>query len=194
MFAYCNNNPVNYVDPTGLSFIDVLSAACDNLLQYLKAFLRYIAPLDEDEKVLIATIAAEGTWTTNREFVSSSARQAMANVALNRVGSREWAEYDSVAEICQETGFDGCDVNNNDYTECLDYLNNRDGTNKIYERIIWDVMKAYTWDITNGCQLFYTPATMTIPGSIPNWNFDYLTEVEIEGVDSYYEGRFFKYK
>ena len=69
----------------------------------------------------------------------------------------------------------------------------RDGSNATYEAIIWDVMAAYESDITGGCQLYYTPAVMDPPGSAPNWNFNILTEVVIQGVDPYYEGRFYKY-
>lgn len=76
----------------------------------------------------------------------------------------------------------------------MDYLNNRDGSNDVYEAIIWDVMEAYKYDITNGCQLYYTPVAMQPSGSSPNWDFSLLTEVTIRGVEPYYEGRFYKYK
>lgn len=152
----------------------------------------------EDEKMLIATIAAEGSFTAKGTPVSSQARQAMANVALNRVGSGEWSEYNSVSEICAYTGFDG--YNSRDYHACMEYLNNRnflnansDFSNATYEAVIRDVAKAYIYDITGGCQLFYTPAAMDPPGSLPYWNFNVLTEVYIPFVDPYYEARFFKY-
>ena len=48
--------------------------------------------------------------------------------------------------------------------------------------------------ITNGAQLYYTPATMVPEGSTPNWDFDALEGVTIDGVDPYYEARFYKYK
>ena len=164
----------------------------EKLRDFLETFSRYLSPLDSEEKVLIATIAAEATVTAKGDPVSSEGRQAMANVALNRVGSREWSRYNSVSEICAYTGFDGYGSDN--YYLCLYYLENRDGSNKIYEGIIWDVMKAYTSDITDGCQLYYTPAAMIPAGATPNWNFNLLEEVQMAGVDSYYEGRFFKYK
>ena len=148
--------------------------------------------LTDDQKVLIATIAAEGAVTLVGSEVSSQARQAMANVALNCVGQREWARYHSVAQICQYTGFDGYGTNN--YYACMTYLNNRDGNNGMYEQIVWDVLAAYNSDITNGCQLYFTPAAMGNPGAFPNdWNRSVLEEVEIFGVDPYYEGRFFRY-
>ena len=55
-------------------------------------------------------------------------------------------------------------------------------------------MKAYVFDITGGCQLYYTPAAMIPEGSVPYWDFSQLVEESILGVDSYYEGRFFRYK
>lgn len=73
----------------------------------------------------------------------------------------------------------------------MDYLNQRDGSNSIYEEIIWDVLSAYENDITNGCQLYYTPAAMQ-GNKRPNWNFSLLEEEYIYGVDSEYEGRFFQ--
>jgi len=77
----------------------------------------------------------------------------------------------------------------------MNYLNNRDGSNAIYESIIWDVMSAYCYDITDGAQLYYTPAAMTNATKTPNgWNFNLLTEVNVYGVDPYYEGRFYRYK
>ena len=51
-----------------------------------------------------------------------------------------------------------------------------------------------TMDITEGCQLYYTPAAMNPAGAIPSWDFSILTEVSILGVDTYYEGKFYKYK
>lgn len=147
--------------------------------------------LSSDQKVLIATIAAEASVTATGKRVSSQARQAMANVALNRVGQREWARYKSVTEICQHTGFDGYGTSN--YWACMNYLNHRDGENSTYEGIVWDVLAAYNTDITGGCQLYFTPAAMTNASGFPAWNFNNLVEVTIAGVDSYYEGRFYKY-
>ena len=75
----------------------------------------------------------------------------------------------------------------------MDYLDNRDGSNAIYESVISDVLAAYEGDITGSCQLYYTPAAMVPADSLPAWDFSLLVEVSIPGVDSYYEGRFFMY-
>ena len=211
MFAYCGDNPTNLVDSNGhaggLLAVIITVIICALCLSGCgaksssKSAINTAMPtpsprptpasLTLDQKVLIATIAAEGAVNAHGEPVSSSARQAMANVALNRVGSREWKEYTTVSEICQYTGFDGYGSIN--YNSCMEYLNNRDGQNEMYESIIWDVMQAYESDITQGCQLYYTPADMSPPGSKPNWNFSLLVEVSIPGVDPYYEGTFYRY-
>jgi len=140
-------------------------------------------------------MAAEASVTVQKKPVSSAGRQAMANVAVNRVGKRECSKYITVADICKFSGFDG--YGNGDYTACMAYLDARDGRNATYEAIIADVLPVYygeVIDITGGCQLYYTPASMVPPGSSPKWDFNVITEVIIPGVDSYYEGRFYKYK
>ena len=190
--AYCGNNPVMYADPAGQSIVSALKLLWENIKKLVKTTVNYFSPLSLDEKVLISTIAAEATVTSEGKPVSSQARQAMANVALNRVGEREWKKYNNVIEVCAHSGFDGYGDKN--YRTCMNYLEERDYTNSTYEAIIWDVMSAYTEDITDGCQLYYTPAAMRPSGSKPSWNFSLLTEVLIDGVDPYQEGRFYKYK
>ena len=223
MNAYCRNNPVMYYDPSGKSVFLIVSicilivgvVALAGCSSSSSSSTPYHSPsssstptpaptttpssststqtntLSEDQKVLVATIAAEATVTAQGNPVSSAGRQAMVNVALNRVGVCEWSQYKTVAEICQYTGFDG--YGNENFQDCMTYLNARDGSNATYEAIIWDVMSAYNNDITQGCQLYYTPAAMVPAGSSPDWNFDVLTEVTIPGVDVYYEGRFYRY-
>ena len=219
MYAYCGNNPVNRVDPTGRSWVGVITVAVamgllltsctpnkkggteasfvppplesDEPLQPMEP-ISPLVPLSGEQRVLVATIAGEATVTAQNKSVSSNARRAMANVALNRVGKREWSGYTSVAEICMYTGFDAYGGRN--YNKAMDYLNNRDGTNATYEAIIWDVLAAYQSDITNGAQLYYTPAAMRPSGSRPKWNYALIEEVIIPGVDRYYEGRFYRYK
>ena len=213
MFAYGYNSSVNCVDPTGCCPHDgkfytsgvfsgqfEYNAECSLCAAHGEFYLVGAGnvlinmvqfALSYEQKVLISTIAAEASVTALGTPVSSQARQAMANVALNRVGSREWSRYTSVAEICQYTGFDGYGGSN--YWACMNYLNQRDGSNSIYEEIIWDVLSAYENDITNGCQLYYTPAAMQ-GNKRPNWNFSLLEEEYIYGVDSVYEGCFFRYK
>ena len=68
--------------------------------------------LTKEQKVFISTIAGEGMWTAKGKPVSTVARQSIANVIVNRVGSREWKDYTTVSEICANTGFDAYDDNN----------------------------------------------------------------------------------
>lgn len=211
MFAYCLNFPVCSIDPDGMCPHDYrfytdgpfkgqfeYNPSCVLCAAHGEFWL--IAPngeavnlaISQDQKVLIATIAAEATVTAKGKPVSQEGRQAMANVALNRVGTREWSKYTSVADVCRYSGFDG--YGNKYYHACMEYLNNRDGCNRAYEAIVWAVLQAYEHDITNGCQMYYTPAAMSPSGKQPGWVNSKIEEVIIPGVDSYYEGRFFKYK
>ena len=211
MFAYCNNNPVNMADPSGylglltailaVVVCTVVLSGCVSSKSNSKSDVLQpdvvtttpppIPSLTQDQKVLISTIAAEGAVTAQGTPVSSVARQAMANVALNRVGNREWSNYKTVSDVCQYSGFDG--YGNRNYDLCMAYLEERNGNNPVYEAIISDVLAAYESDITGGCQLYYTPASMIPKGSMPAWDFSLLIEVTIPGIDSYYEGRFYKY-
>ena len=135
-------------------------------------------------------------WTAKNTRVSSPARQGIANVIMNRIGTGEWSDYTTASEICANTGFNAFGDKN--YYNCMDYLNNRDGSDSYYEQVIQEVMPIYNkevQDITNGAQLYYTPAAMDPKGSAPfDWNFDALEEVYIPGVDEYYEAKFYRYK
>ncbi len=224
LFAYCGNNPIVRIDPSGkfwwwwivpVIFPFIMSGCSNNSSSPLPTITptkpattatpsptpsptpssKPKTALTEDQKVFVATIAAEGTVTVKGNPVSSQGRKAMANVIMNRVGKREWSKYKTVADICANTGFDGYGDAN--YNACMAYLNKRDGSNKTYEKIIAEVIPIYNGevaDITGGCQLYFTPAAMRPPGRMPNWNFDVIEEVEISGVDTYYEGRFYRYK
>ena len=151
--------------------------------------------LTEDQKVFISTIAGEATITAQGYSVSPLARQAIANVIMNRIGQREWARYTSAADICACTGFGG--YKSYLFHACMDYLNHRDGSNEEIELLIEQVLPVYEGkvsDITGGAQLFYTPAAMPKGVKGPRWDSSKLKEVLISGVDPYYEGRFFRYK
>lgn len=150
--------------------------------------------LSYDQKVFVSTIYAEATSTAQGYYVSPLARQAIANVIMNRIGQREWTKYKTAAEICAYTGFTA--YGNYYYEECMDYLNAQDGSNELIEEILAEVLPVYTHelpDITGGAQIFYTPAAMH-PGRSLGWNSALLEEVIISGVDPYYEARFFRYK
>ncbi len=205
MFAYCGNDPVLLSDCEGTipaSSEQISNAITGAVLRIINT-ATYIAfmhkasscELSDEQKIFVATIAAEAGIAANGKPVSRIARQAMAFVAMNRIHGKDWATYDNVADICKYTGFSGYGSAN--YYLCMDYLNNRDRSNSFYETIITDVIMVYNHDITDftcGSVLYFTPAAMKPLGSIPYWNYSELEEILIEGVDTYYEGRFYRYK
>ena len=75
----------------------------------------------------------------------------------------------------------------------MEYLNNKDGSNRLYEEVISSVMPVYFLDIsdtTNYATMFYSPnRAKKIPGFA---NSSKTEEVFIEGVDSQFF-RFYKY-
>lgn len=155
----------------------------------------YEDELTDDQKVFISTIAGEATITAAGYRVSPLARQAIANVIMNRIGQREWAKYTTATEICAYTGFGG--YRSYLYEDCMDYLNHRDGSNEEIETLIKQVLPVYEGtvsDITGGAQLFYTPAAMPRGEGGPRWDNSKLKEILISGIDPYYEGRFYRYK
>lgn len=73
------------------------------------------------------------------------------------------------------------------FGKAMSYLNNRTYDNELYEKIICEVMPIYygiSEDFTGGATLFYSPKSMTPPYSLPDWNFEILNEIFIEGIDS----------
>ena len=220
LFQYCANNPVNNIDSGGHLFgALVLIGLLTIGLGLLSGCGRDSAPtsaptttapstpsttapttspassvLTNEQKVFVATISAEAQWRADKKPVSSKARRSMAHVVINRLNSREWKGL-TLSEICAD-GFDA--YGNEDFQTCMDYLNNRDGRNSYYEQVISEIIPIYNGeveDITGGCQMYYTPASMDPPGASPKgWNFSLLEEVSIDGVDPYYEGRFYRYR
>ena len=197
LFVYCCNDPVNNsvgnkmdceVDTQEDAEVSQQEESC-------KPWMNLSYQFSEDEKIFISTMVAEATVTAAGEYVSKTARQAIAHVIMNRICSREWAYRWNAAAVCAYSGFDGYE--SEDYMACMKYLEERDGSNIEYEQIIQDVMPIYCGeaeDFTMGAQLFYTPSAMEPGKQSPGWNFDLLEEVIIPGIDPYYEGRFFRYK
>jgi hypothetical protein len=148
--------------------------------------------LTDDEKELVAIVAAEAGAENELSW------KAVTYVIMNRLKNKRdvWKDATSVKDVISDkTQFNGFGSRN--YNLAKDYLKERDGSNEKYERIIQVVMSVYSGrdgsDFTKGAVLFYSPKSMNPPGSRPSWNFDFLDEVVIEGIDSN-AFRFYKYK
>lgn len=150
----------------------------------------------DEEKRIICTVAGEG-------FRASDATQkAIANVIMNRIGVREWAQYKSAEEIIKHTGFNAYDFRARYYIEMEKYIEDRYG-NKKFERIINNVLpviRKEEKDITGGCVIFYSPLRYRIEQKragnknrkVPDWDFSLLEKVRIPGVRG--DFAFFRYK
>ena len=177
LYCYCENNPLVLIDSSGKSS------------RYLNApeydFEIFDEPLMEEHKVFIATICGEAIGESKESWI------AVAWVIMNRFKHREWKKYETITEIITETGFNG--YNSKQYKKCMDYLNQRDGSNRLYEEVISAVMPVYFLDIsdtTNYATMYYSPR----PGrNGPSFSRSpRVEEVMIEGVDSE-SFRFYKY-
>jgi hypothetical protein len=154
--------------------------------------------LDDEKKHLIATIYGEAAGC------SPAAREAIANVVMNRVGKGEWEKQDTVDKVIKNTGFDAYSDQNEPYRTAMSYLDNRDGSNQDIERLIKVALPVYnreTPDITGGAVLYYSPQTQAIShvkrpdlyDEIPDWDFNKLEEVKVPGTEQD-DFKFFRYK
>ena len=138
--------------------------------------------LTEEEKLFVATVCGEAIGE------GEQSRKMVAHVIMNRLESKYWSRYGSVTEIITKTGFDSYNSGSDTpFGKAMSYLNNRTYDNELYEKIICEVMPIYygiSEDFTGGATLFYSPKSMTPPYSLPDWNFEILNEIFIEGIDS----------
>lgn len=136
--------------------------------------------LNEEEKLFIAVVAGESIGQGELGW------QVVANMIMNRVGSREWAALKTPTEVMNSNHFDCLkEGGSNEYNKAVKYLENRVNDNGIYEQLISVVMPIYhgeTTDITGGAQLYYSPRSMKPPGSKPWWE-KYYKKVTVEGID-----------
>ncbi|MBE6912597.1 MAG: RHS repeat-associated core domain-containing protein [Ruminococcaceae bacterium] len=204
-YAYCNNNPVMYVDPSGLervfmwtdifasypeeTFSEVmkyiLGVKKENVLKDKKTYL------SEEECIMVCTVYGEAANCSIESWM------AIANVIENRVGQREWKKYKSAEAVIKKTGFDAYTSKNTPYRQAEEYLKNRDGTNKHIEKcigIVLGVHRGILPDNTNGAVLYYSPkAQEKLYGRRPSWDFSQLIEVEVAGGEND-DLKFYKYK
>ncbi|MEL4106285.1 kelch repeat-containing protein [Oscillospiraceae bacterium WX1] len=181
-------NPTKYVS---VKNGNVYANGNDNSSKY--------STLTDEEKLIITTVYGEAG------DCSASAWEAVANVIMNRVGTREWKKYDTVTKVIKYTGFDAYTYPNSAYKAAMNYLNNRDGSNAKLEsliKIVLDVYNGGTPDNTNGAVLYYSPRAMEAlhdrdpkqyPNTKPSWNFDVLQEVTVKGAEKD-DFKFYKYK
>ncbi len=145
----------------------------------LKYGLNY--ELDKDEKFFIAVIAGESIGE------GELAWQSIANVIMNRVGSREWSSLKTAREVMEQKGRFQCLSNggSTEYCKAVEYMENRDGSDALYEQLISVIMPIYHGevnDITGGAQLYYSPKSMNPPGSVPTWAA-YYKRISVPGID-----------
>lgn len=93
---------------------------------------------------------------------------------MNRIGQREWKHLKTPRAVIQQKNQFSClnDGGSDQYKLAVNYLKNRRDDNNKYEQLISVVMPIYHGevpDITNGAQLYYSPKSMTPPGSKPYW-------------------------
>jgi len=146
--------------------------------------------LTDELRLMIATIYGEAASESEASW------EAIANVIMNRVGKREWGNkgWNTVTDIIKYSGFDAYTKKNDPYRTAVDYLDNRDGSNKKIERLITITTAVYnreTKDITGGAVLYYSPGLL--PKGPKDWNFNLLEEVKVPGTEND-DFKFYKYK
>ena len=129
---------------------------------------------------------------------SALAWQCVANIIQNRWNDKRdsWSNVSSIAQIvankAQFNAYEGTL-----YYQCMNYLDNRTGSNALYEELIETVMPYYMLegeDILDGAVLYYSPKSMVPAGATTGWeNNSQLEEVFVAGIDSN-SFRFYKYK
>jgi len=147
--------------------------------------------LTESQKVFFSVIAAEAGAQGRLAW------QCVANVIQNRYFNKRdgWRNATSVRDIvANRQQFNGYQDQN--YHASMRYLDNRDGSHRIYEGIIEVTTPYYELrgdDILNGAVLFYSPRSMSPPFSVPRWVNEQVEEVIVEGINRD-EFRFYRYR
>ncbi|WP_010681102.1 RHS repeat-associated core domain-containing protein, partial [Acetivibrio cellulolyticus] len=155
--------------------------------------------LTEEQILMIKTVYGEAA------NCSEASWEAVANVIMNRVGTREWKKYDTVTKVIKNSGFDAYTNPNDPYKTAEKYLNNRDGSNAKLEKLISIVLDVYNGkseDNTNGAVLYYSPKAQaalhkkfpkSYPSLVPPWVNDKVQEVKVSGAEKD-DFKFYRYK
>lgn len=163
--------------------------------QVIESFYR----LTDEETLFVTTIYGEAASCSEYSW------QAIANVIINRIGTREWKKYTTVSEVIKYTGFDAYNNPNDPFREAEKYFENRDFTNEKIEKMINIVIPIYRGcveDITGGAVLYYSPKALKklheenpqkYTKEIPDWDFSKLDQVTITGMEND-DFLFYRYK
>lgn len=156
------------------------------------------ADLSDDEILLVTTIYGEAGGCSEDSW------KALANIIMNRIGTREWKNYTNPVDIIKNTGFDAYTNPNAPYRKAETYFKNRDFSDEKIEKLVQTVIPIFrgeTEDTTNGCVLYYSPEAQKalhqkyphLYGENPSWDFTQLEEVKISGTEND-DFKFYKYK
>ena len=205
LYAYCANNPINYVDPRGHTASLIQSG------QYLPAEAwESIKKIEKDsnsnnknnkkknkltkvQKLFVAVIAGEAIGEGKKSW------KAIAHIIMPRVRDKthDFKNYNTVTKVIKQPyQFSSYFYKDRQYLKAKNYLKKRKPKNKRYERLIKAVIPIYKGkkkDITKGALLYYSPKSMNPRGSEPSWDFSKLKEIKIKGIASN-NFRFYKYK
>ena len=186
MFAYCLNNPVMLSDPSGeyseeIGQVAVLVGII--MVKYAHCFCIVSgAPMTEEQKNFVAVIAGESLG--NGEM----AHKAVAHTIMNRYKEpREtWSHVKSVSDVLVKKHYNA--VGGDQYNLCLEYLNNRDGSNEVYEELIAEVMPIYFGlqkDFTGGAHyIFRVDGSQDLYNALLAQPERYIKLPSVPGLDS----------
>ena len=119
----------------------------------LQASFSAAAGLTEEQKMFVAVIAGEAIGANDRS------RKAVAHTIMNRRNEPRdvWHRVTSVTDVLTQSGQYQA-LNSNQYNLAMNYLNNRDGNNELYETLIASVIPIYLGleeDFTGGAHFIY---------------------------------------
>ena len=188
MFAYCGNNPVNRVDPTGecgiANRVQMIFKTTVKCIRKVKQTVQNTL-LTEEQKVFVATIAGEAISEKAAE------QKAVAHTIMNRVKEpREaWSNVTCVLDVLSSNIWYNA-VGGKEYNKCMEYLLNRDGRNASYEELISNVIPIYYGeeiDFTGGAHFIFNIENGQSKGLLNELRTQpnrYVQCAPIDGVDS----------
>ena len=170
-FAYCNNNPISFIDIYGTYPTYNIEVIIDREKGTTKMF--YNVPmfhigyygqvvsceevkLTEEQKAFVSTIAGEAIGANTKT------QEAVAHTIMNRVNEPRdvWNNVQSVSDVLVYQQYNA--VGSNQYNQMMDYLNDRTYNNLRYEMLISAVIPIYNnrgYDFTNGAHYVFNPST-----------------------------------